>query len=143
MTFTTPAATAAIPAPVRPTPKCTEAGGMTIVLPRTATNTAGAAASTHSSVGIVQRDRSDINRGHRRDRTRIDPRWTFVAGFGVPTLGRELLLVPAVMHLLGDKAWYMPRWLDRLLPNLTIEPPHKAEESDDAFDSDIELPRAA
>ena len=42
----------------------------------------------------------------------------------------RLLLVPAVMHLLGDKAWYMPRWLDRLLPNLTIEPPHEPEESD-------------
>ena len=55
----------------------------------------------------------------------------------------RLLLVPAVMHLLGDKAWYMPRWLDRLLPNLTIEPPHEAEESDEAPDSDIELPRAA
>ena len=50
------------------------------------------------------------------------------------------------MHLLGDKAWYMPRWLDRLLPNLTIEPPQsreteEAEESD--ADSEIELPRAA
>jgi RND superfamily putative drug exporter len=25
------------------------------------------------------------------------------------------------MHLLGKRAWYMPRWLDRLLPRLTIE----------------------
>ena len=54
----------------------------------------------------------------------------------------RLLLVPAVMHLLGDKAWYMPRWLDRLLPNLTIEPPHEEEEPETP-DSDIELPRAA
>ena len=35
----------------------------------------------------------------------------------------RLLIVPAVMQILGDKAWYMPRWLDRILPNLTIEPP--------------------
>jgi len=34
----------------------------------------------------------------------------------------RMVLVPAVMHLLGDKAWYMPRWLDRALPRLTIEP---------------------
>jgi len=37
----------------------------------------------------------------------------------------RMVLVPAVMHLLGDRAWYMPRWLDRLLPHLTIEPPEE------------------
>ncbi|MCC6222937.1 MAG: MMPL family transporter [Thermoleophilia bacterium] len=35
----------------------------------------------------------------------------------------RLVFVPALMWLLGERAWYMPRWLDRLLPNLTIEPP--------------------
>jgi RND superfamily putative drug exporter len=25
------------------------------------------------------------------------------------------------MHLLGDRAWYLPRWLDRLLPDLDVE----------------------
>ena len=35
----------------------------------------------------------------------------------------RLILVPAVMHLLGRGAWYIPRWLDRALPKLTIEPP--------------------
>jgi putative drug exporter of the RND superfamily len=29
--------------------------------------------------------------------------------------------------MLGEKSWYMPRWLDRLLPNITIEPPHDGE----------------
>jgi hypothetical protein len=29
--------------------------------------------------------------------------------------------------MLGEKAWYIPRWLDRLLPNITIEPPHDGE----------------
>jgi len=35
----------------------------------------------------------------------------------------RLVLVPAVMWLLDERAWYMPRWLDRILPRLTIEPP--------------------
>lgn len=33
----------------------------------------------------------------------------------------RMLLVPAVMHLLGPAAWHMPKWLDRLLPNVDIE----------------------
>jgi len=40
----------------------------------------------------------------------------------------RLTLVPALMHLLDHRAWYIPRWLDRILPRLTIEPPHEAEE---------------
>ncbi len=35
----------------------------------------------------------------------------------------RLTLVPALLTLLGEKSWYMPRWLDRTLPNVTIEPP--------------------
>ncbi|WP_328493793.1 MMPL family transporter [Streptomyces sp. NBC_00414] len=33
------------------------------------------------------------------------------------------LLVPALMHLLGGANWWLPGWLDRLLPHLSIEPP--------------------
>lgn len=36
----------------------------------------------------------------------------------------RMTLVPAFLTLMGEKSWYMPRWLDRILPNLTIEPPH-------------------
>jgi RND superfamily putative drug exporter len=36
----------------------------------------------------------------------------------------RMTLVPAFFRLLGEKTWYIPRWLDRLLPNVTIEPPH-------------------
>ena len=58
---------------------------------------------------------------------------SFGLGLGVAILVDALivrmLMVPAVMHLLGRRAWYIPRWLDRVLPNLTIEPP---EEDDDA-----------
>ena len=33
----------------------------------------------------------------------------------------RMCLVPAVMSLLGDRAWWIPRWLDRVLPHLEIE----------------------
>ncbi|MGK5734067.1 MMPL family transporter [Streptomyces sp. URMC 124] len=33
----------------------------------------------------------------------------------------RLLLVPAVMTLLGRRAWWTPRWLDRVLPHLDVE----------------------
>ncbi|HEY3337635.1 MAG TPA: MMPL family transporter [Propionicimonas sp.] len=33
----------------------------------------------------------------------------------------RMTLVPAVMSVLGKHAWYLPRWLDRLLPHLDIE----------------------
>jgi RND superfamily putative drug exporter len=39
----------------------------------------------------------------------------------------RMTLVPAFLTLLGEKAWYMPGWLDRILPNLTVESPHDAE----------------
>ena len=33
----------------------------------------------------------------------------------------RMLLMPALMHLAGDKAWWLPRWLDRLIPNVDVE----------------------
>jgi RND superfamily putative drug exporter len=33
----------------------------------------------------------------------------------------RMLLVPATMELLGDKNWWIPRWLDRILPNISVE----------------------
>ncbi|GAA3847014.1 MMPL family transporter [Streptomyces coacervatus] len=33
----------------------------------------------------------------------------------------RMALVPAVLALLGDKAWWLPRWLDRLLPDVDVE----------------------
>jgi putative drug exporter of the RND superfamily len=41
----------------------------------------------------------------------------------------RMTLVPAFFTMLGEKTWYMPRWLDRLLPNVTIEAPHDREPS--------------
>ncbi|MBA2741199.1 MAG: MMPL family transporter, partial [Actinobacteria bacterium] len=40
----------------------------------------------------------------------------------------RMTLVPAFLTLLGEKSWYIPGWLDRLLPNVTIEAPHEGEE---------------
>jgi putative drug exporter of the RND superfamily len=40
----------------------------------------------------------------------------------------RMTLVPALLTLLRERSWYIPGWLDRLLPNLTIEPPHDDEE---------------
>jgi membrane protein YdfJ len=33
----------------------------------------------------------------------------------------RLVIVPAAMSLLGKSAWYMPKWLDRILPKVDIE----------------------
>lgn len=33
----------------------------------------------------------------------------------------RLVIAPAVVTLLGDKAWWMPGWLDRILPNVSLE----------------------
>jgi RND superfamily putative drug exporter len=33
----------------------------------------------------------------------------------------RLVLVPATMELLGDRNWWMPRWLDRIVPRIDVE----------------------
>jgi RND superfamily putative drug exporter len=33
----------------------------------------------------------------------------------------RMLLVPATMELLGDRNWWLPHWLDRLLPRIDVE----------------------
>ncbi|MFI7352514.1 MMPL family transporter [Streptomyces avidinii] len=43
------------------------------------------------------------------------------------------LLVPALMHMLGGANWWLPAWLDRRLPRISIEPPERRP--------DVELPR--
>ncbi|KOU20594.1 MULTISPECIES: MMPL family transporter [Streptomyces] len=35
------------------------------------------------------------------------------------------LLVPALMHMLGGANWWLPAWLDRRLPRISIEPPEQ------------------
>jgi RND superfamily putative drug exporter len=33
----------------------------------------------------------------------------------------RMLLVPATMELLGDRNWWIPKWLDRILPTIHVE----------------------
>jgi RND superfamily putative drug exporter len=40
-------------------------------------------------------------------------------------------LVPAIMELLGARAWWLPRWVDRLLPRLGVEPAEEAGEPEE------------
>jgi putative drug exporter of the RND superfamily len=37
----------------------------------------------------------------------------------------RMLLVPATMELLGARNWWIPRWLDRILPRLDVERPRR------------------
>lgn len=56
------------------------------------------------------------------DSTTIQP-----VGFGlafgvlVDAFVVRMLLIPAAMHLMGASAWWNPRWLDRLLPDVDVE----------------------
>jgi putative drug exporter of the RND superfamily len=36
----------------------------------------------------------------------------------------RMVLVPATMELLGDRNWWLPKWLDRILPNIKVEGEH-------------------
>ncbi|MDN4478902.1 MMPL family transporter [Demequina sp. SYSU T00039] len=53
----------------------------------------------------------------------------------------RMVIVPSLMHLVGEKAWWLPAWLDRILPNVDVEGsalerehpvPHAEEESEAA-----------
>ena len=44
----------------------------------------------------------------------------------------RMLLVPATMELLGDRNWWLPKWLDRIIPKLNVEgPAHHPAPADD------------
>jgi RND superfamily putative drug exporter len=36
----------------------------------------------------------------------------------------RMVLVPATMELLGDRNWWIPKWLDRVLPRIDVEGTH-------------------
>ena len=48
-----------------------------------------------------------------------------VAIFLDATLVR-MILVPATMSLLGERNWWLPAWLDRILPQVQVEAPEPA-----------------
>jgi putative drug exporter of the RND superfamily len=41
----------------------------------------------------------------------------------------RVVLVPSTMVLLGDANWWLPRWLDRILPRMSLENGHVAAET--------------
>jgi uncharacterized membrane protein YdfJ with MMPL/SSD domain len=43
------------------------------------------------------------------------------AGVAIDAFVVRMTLVPAAMTLMGRRAWWMPRWLGRVLPNLDLE----------------------
>ncbi|MEK8226308.1 MMPL family transporter [Oerskovia sp. M15] len=47
----------------------------------------------------------------------------FALAFGVlvDAFVIRMMVVPALMHLAGDKAWRLPRWLDKILPDVDVE----------------------
>ena len=55
----------------------------------------------------------------------------------------RMVLVPSTMELLGDRNWWIPRWLDRVLPHLDVEghDPSPADRSDVAPVGDDEPER--
>ncbi|MBQ1071772.1 MMPL family transporter [Micromonospora sp. C31] len=42
-------------------------------------------------------------------------------GVAIDAFVVRMTIVPAVMSLLGKRAWWLPRWLDRAVPNVDIE----------------------
>ena len=47
----------------------------------------------------------------------------FALAFGVllDAFVVRMCIVPSLMHLAGDWAWWLPKWLDRLIPNVDVE----------------------
>ncbi|UXY28080.1 MMPL family transporter [Streptomyces sp. HUAS TT20] len=51
----------------------------------------------------------------------------------------RMAIVPAVLALLGKKAWWLPKWLDRALPNVDVEGEGlRAHDSDRPRDGDVD-----
>ncbi|MFC5953389.1 MMPL family transporter [Streptomyces pratens] len=54
----------------------------------------------------------------------------------------RMAIVPAVLALLGDKAWWLPKWLDRVLPNVDVEGEGLRTQAEPETDGERELVRA-
>ena len=46
---------------------------------------------------------------------------SLAVGVAVDAFLVRMTLVPAVLALLGERAWWLPKWLDRLLPTFDVE----------------------
>ncbi|MEV8254631.1 MMPL family transporter [Rhodoglobus sp. NPDC076762] len=59
----------------------------------------------------------------------------------------RMMLVPALMHLFGKSVWWLPRWLDRILPSVDVEGSalersHPIQAADDASTASESTPTA-
>ncbi|MEY9991987.1 RND superfamily putative drug exporter [Streptomyces sp. V4I8] len=54
----------------------------------------------------------------------------------------RMAIVPAVLALLGKKAWWLPKWLDRALPNVDVEGESLRTEAETGKDTDADEDRA-
>jgi len=62
----------------------------------------------------------------------------------------RMTIVPAAMHLLGKTAWWLPRWLDKILPDVDVEgakvvalhEARSADPQDDDKDEDLVAAKA-
>ncbi|MDE0805566.1 MAG: hypothetical protein OSA99_19875, partial [Acidimicrobiales bacterium] len=55
----------------------------------------------------------------------------------------RMLLVPATMELLGARNWWIPKWLDKIIPKLYVEGAPDHEEQLAIMQADLEAERAA
>lgn len=65
-----------------------------------------------------------------------------VAVFVDATIVR-MVLVPATMELLGDRNWWIPKWLDRVLPRLNVEGTHPEAHAEGGPENVAELVESA
>jgi putative drug exporter of the RND superfamily len=49
----------------------------------------------------------------------------------------RMVLVPAAMELLGERNWWMPRWLDRLVPHIDMDGSRTADPATDGTDAGV------
>jgi RND superfamily putative drug exporter len=55
----------------------------------------------------------------------------------------RMVIAPAVVTLLGDRAWWLPAWLDRALPNISLEGSRETgdpEAEREELDERVEVP---
>ena len=69
--------------------------------------------------------------------------FVLATGVAIDAFVVRMTLVPAAMSLLADRAWWLPRWLDLLLPDLDIEGKllrtndHAASPADDPISKEV------
>ncbi|GAA4799622.1 Membrane protein YdfJ [Corynebacterium canis] len=57
----------------------------------------------------------------------VDERFIVVIGYALAVamffdaVIVRMTIIPATMFLLGDRAWALPKWLDRIIPRIDVE----------------------